>query len=314
MGKLFFKQNKNTQMLNLSEKIADSYRKGIPAKANPGNPVTSRRRKLFSTIKERTGGDPEAELDYSLRIIQKERPKIESYILSKNEVPQDNIADLVTQAYQLRCKEINDTQATLGVSEAEAGIFLEDDEAETAQANSPEQDNFIGELFAPIGIAAKHIHVKKHVQRGNGADQFVDASLVTGLLNTAGGILDKGALKRAAQNKPSGIVGLLTGGKKEYELLRTYLNDPKNADEKDQVLKGVITDVHELRGYAGSSSTGGGLANVGYGVKVAGTDVLKAIEDAKKKEAIKKALPLIIIGVIALIVVTVLIVKHANRK
>lgn len=294
-------------MLNLSEKIADSYRKGENPKSNPGNPVTSRRRKLFTTIKERTGGDPDAELNYSMKIIQRERPKIEDYIISKNEVPLDRIEDLIMQAYQLRCSEIDNTAKTLGVSEGEAGIFLEDDEAETETANNPEADNFIGELFAPIGIAAKHL---------NGSDNFVDAGLVSGIINTVGTKVDKGTLKRAAENKPSGVLGFLSGGKKQYELLRAYLQNPANTAEKDGVLRGTITDISQLKGYGGGDLPVKSGANIaGGGLNVAGVDVLKAIEDQKKKDAIKKALPFIIIGIVVIILVTVLIVKkNASNK
>lgn len=295
-------------MINLSEKIADSYRKNRNPKANPGNVVTSRRRKLYSTIKDRTGGDADAEFDYAMKIIGKERAKIENYVISKNEVPMDNLAELVMQAFNLRCQEIDQTARTLNVSDAEAGLFIEDDEAESALANNGEQDNFLGELFAPIGIAAKHLSGGE-----DSNDNFVDAGLVSGVINTIGGKVDKGTLKRAAQNKPSGILGFLSGGKKQYELLRSYLQDPKNAAEKDKVLKGIITDISQLAGYGGQlpANNSGILPN---GVNIAGIDVLKAIEDQKKKEAIKKALPFIIIGLIVIILITVLIVKNANRN
>lgn len=292
-------------MINLSERVADSYRKNEKAKANPANAVTSRRRKLYSVIKERTGGDPSAELEYSMKIIQKERPKLENYVISKNEVPADSIQDLILQAYKLRCDEIDSTASMLGVSDGEASIFLEGDEAESDLANNPETENFIGELFAPVGIAAKHITSME------GANNFVDPSLVQGVLGTAGNILDKSALKRAANNKPSGVVGLLTGGKKEYDLLRKYLQDPKNADEKDAVLRGIITDVTQLRGYA-LGTTGNVIA--GGGVRVLANDVIDQIAQQKKREIINKNLPFIIGGLILIIVVTVLIVKNANRN
>lgn len=291
-------------MINLSEKIADSFRKNRPLRANPGNPVTSRRRKLYSVIKDRTGGDPVAEMDYAMSILNKERAKIENYVISKNEVPMDKIQDLIMQAYQLRINEIDSTANMLGVSDGEAGIFLEDDEAETELANNPEADNFVGELFAPIGLAAKHL------QSESDSDNFIDPSLIQGVLNTAGGLFDKASLKRAASNKPAGIAGTISGGKKQYELLRKYLQDPANKDEKDMVLNGSIKEVTQLRGYGGAAGVSG---NAG-GVKIMADDVIKQIAAQKKREAINKALPFVIIGLIVIIVVTVLIVKNANRK
>jgi hypothetical protein len=293
-------------MINLSERVADSYRQGKTPKANPGNKVTSKRRKLYSIIKDRTGGDPQAEMDYAVKIIQKERPKIENYVLSKNEVPADDIQDLIMQAYQLRCDEIDSHSKMLSVSEGEAGIFLEEDEAESETANNPAADSFIGELFAPIGIAAKHI-------QGDDSDSFVDSGLVSGIINTIGSKVDKGTLRRAAENKKAGVLGFLSGGKNQYELLRTYLQDPANAAEKQAVLKGTITDITQLKGYGGAAGQAGGNRNMGAGLNVAGVDVLKAIEDQKKKDAIKKALPFVIIGLIVIILVTILIVKK-NAK
>lgn len=289
-------------MMNVSEKVADSYRTGNKPNANPANKVTRRRRKLFDTIKERTGGDPNAELDYSLKIIQRERPKIENYIMSKNEVPMDSLEDIVNQAYQLRCKEIDDTARTLGVSEGEANIFIEDDESETEQANNYEAENFIGELFAPIEIAASHL---------NKPEGFVDPNLISGLIGTAGAKIDSAAMKRAALDKKSGILGFLSGGKGEYEQLRKYLQDPKNKDEKDAVLAGVIKDPSQLRGF-------GGLQNqntlLGGKVGVFANDVIDEIARQKKREMIRKNLPFIILGIVAIILITYLIVKNAGNK
>jgi len=290
--------------MNLSEKVADSYRLGMPSKANPGNRITARRRKLFSTIKERTGGDPETEMQFAMEIIRKNRPKIDAYIISKNEVPLDTNEDATLQAYQLRCNEIEQMANILGVSEAEAGIFIEDDESENEDANNYEQENSIGELFAPIGIAAKHI------SGGTDSNSFVDENLIIGAINTLGAKFDAGALKRAAQDKSMGIAGFISGGKDEYNMLRAYLQDPKNADEKAKVLSGVIKDVRELRGYGGTAGTSG----QGTGVKLLAKDVIDEIARQKKREAINKALPFIIIGIAAIILITVLIVKRAKSK
>lgn len=287
-------------MLNLSEKIADSYRNKLPAKANPANKITNRRRKLFEHIKERTAGNADTELQYSMEFIKKNRPKIDAYIMSRNEVPLDSNEDVALQAYQLRCNEIEEAASILGVSEGEAGIFIEDDEAETAEANNYEGESSLGELFAPIGIAAKHLSTPS-------ADSFLDAGLVTGIANTIGEKIDVGALKRAAQNKPAGIVGFLSGGSKEYDAIRAYLQRPENIAEKNAVIAGTITSAMQLKGF-------GGLPANTTGVKVLAKDVIDEITRQKKREAINKALPFIILGIAAIILITVLIVKRAKNK
>ncbi len=162
-------------------------------------------------------------------------------------------------------------------------------------------------MFAPIGIAAKHLSYQ-----GDGSDNYLDGGLVTGLINTIGGKLDAGQLKRAAENKPSGIVGALTGGKKEYERLRAYLQNPANAEEKARVLNGQITNVNQLQGYGGGNTgnTGLNLPNL----NIAGTDVVAEMIRIKKREEIKKMLPFIIIGVVLIIFVTFLIAKNAKSK
>lgn len=285
-------------MNNVSEKVADSYRTNSKPVANPNNKVTRNRRKLFATIKERTGNDPNAELDYSLAIINRERPKIESYVINKNEVPADKLEDLVKQAYALRCVEIDSTANTLGVSENEANIFLEDDEADTEESNNYEAENFIGELFAPIELAVKHLN--------SGADNFIDPSIITGITNVAGQKIDSAQLRRAAQNKPSGIIGMLSGGKGEYELLKSYLQKEENKDEKQKVLSGIITNVSQLRGYG---NIGGGK-----GVNIAASDVINEIAKQKRKEEINKILPYVLIGVVAIILITVYISKNAKSN
>lgn len=290
-------------MQNIAEKVADSYRQNRKPVANPGNRVTANRRKLYQQIKERTGGNSNAELDFALSIVRKRKPEIEQYILSHNEVPMDTIEQLAVQAYNIRCKEIDETMNTLQVSEPEAVIFLEEDEAETKDAFNDEEGNYVGELFAPIGIIAK---------QNAGADEFIDSGLVSGLINTIGGKLDAAQLKRAAQDKRPGIVGALTGGKAEYEALRKYLQDPANVQIKQAVLNGTIKDVSQLPGFATGDNRGFG--SPGVGLNIAGRDVIDEIARIKRREMINKALPFIIIGLVLIVFVTIYITKHANRK
>jgi hypothetical protein len=293
-------------MKDVASKVANAYRTNTNPKANPNNRITVRRRRMYDKINKDSGGDENAKFQTCMNILKRNRGRLQSYIISRNETPMDSLEDLTLQAYALRCNEIESTARMMGVTEGEAGIFLEEDESDMETANNPDAKNRVGELFAPIGIAAKHISTK--------GDNFVDAGLVSGIINTVGSKVDKGTLKRAAENKPSGLLGFLSGGKKQYELLRSYLQDPKNVDEKNAVLKGIITEVTQLKGYGGQIPASGGTQILPGGVNIAGIDVLKAIEDQKKKEAIKKMLPMILIGLAVIILIVVLITKNANRN
>ncbi len=290
-------------MQTLSEKVANSYRDGSTVKPEANNKTTRKRRALYKKIMNQSHGNIGDQIAMSLNIIKQNRPLVESYVLSQNEVPLDNIEDLVKQAYELRSKEIDDTAQLLQVSEGEANIFLEADSSFQSGVNNFQGGADLGELFAPIGIAAKHL---SFTGEDSEPDSFIDANLVSGVIGTIGGKLDSAQLKRAAENKPSGIVGALTGGKKEYETLRSYLQNPKNADEKAAVIKGVINSVYQLRGY----STGGITLNQGVGgVNIAGVDVIEEIARQKRREAIRKAIPFLIIGVVVIVLVTFLIVR-----
>ena len=289
-------------MQNISEKVADSIRRNAKPNANPANKVTASRRKLFQNIKERTGGNVKAEMDFAISILERERPKIEKYVLSMNEVPMDNIGELATQAYNLRCREIDTVMKTINVSEPEALIFIENDESETENSFNDETNDFIGHLFAPVGIVAKNMH--------NENDNFIDPSIIGGIVNTVGGKLGAAQLKRAAENKNSGIVGFLTGGKNEYEIIRKYLQDPANVAEKNAVLAGTIKDVSQLKGFAQLAPS----INQGLGVNVAGSDVVSEIARIKRRETFNKYLPFVIIGLIVLIFATIYITKHASKN
>lgn len=288
-------------MINVSEKVADSFRNNKRAQANPTNTVTAKRRGLYSKIMDATGSDPEQSYKYSMDILKRQKPKLSAYVMSKNEMPVDDLDGLVMQAYKIRCNEIDSTKNILGVTDQEANIFLEDDEADMIEANSPEADNFAGELFAPIGIAAAYMEGKRN------PDNFVDPYVLSGAINTIGSKIDSAALKRAAQDKPAGVLGFLSGGSKEYDAIRKYLQNPANIAEKNAVIAGTITSAQQLKGFGGSIVPSGG-------VNVMAKDVIDEIARQKKREAINKALPFIIIGVIVLILVTVLIVKNAKRN
>ena len=286
----------------LSEAMAESFRSGFVNPPNANNKVTTGRRKLYEHILGQAGGDPNGELDYSMKLIKDGEPDIQKYVLSKGETPAPDAEDLALQAYNLRCQEIDNIANTIGVPDTDAQIFLEQDEDEAKGANSSAVDSNIGALFAPIGLAAKHLHRKGVAGHADNAAGGLLGGLLSGVIGAAGAKINSGDLMRAAEGKSAGIFGALgTGGTKFYDALRAYLQNPANADEKQNVLNGTITDVSMLRGY--QSLPQGGLAVQAQQV----TSQLKA-------NAIQQYLPYIFIGVIVLIVIIVVATKSVDRK
>jgi len=283
--------------------MAEGFRTGETPTPNKNNRQTTNRRKLYRQIKEQAGGDPSGELDYSLQIIRENLPTIQQYVMSRGEVPAEGIEDLTLQAYNLRSNEARGIADTLGVGINDALIFLEDDEATNIEANIGQPENFLGMYAAPIEIAAQRLNNPTDKDQ---VDNFVDPALVAGLINTAGEKINSSKLMRAAQNKPAGVVGLLSaGGTKAYDALRKYLQDPKNADEKKAILAGTITDVSQLR-FGGATDQ---IPNTGGGLKMLASDLADEVAKQKKKEMIRKYLPFIIVGLVLLIVVVYFVAR-----
>jgi hypothetical protein len=225
--------------------------------------------------------------------------------MSRGETPAQGVEELAIQASTLRQKEAESVAGAIDTSVDDALVFLEDDEATNMDANISMGENYLGMLAAPVQIAAHHL-VKGVVDKDQ-VDNFVDPAIIAGIINTAGAKINSADLKRAANNKPAGLLGALgQGGTKAYDALRKYLNDPTNADEKKAVLSGVITDVSQLRMFNTDQvpNTGGGS-----GLKLLGKDLVDEVAKQKKKEVIQKYLPIIIIGLVALIIIVVLIAR-----
>ncbi len=292
----------------IGEIMAESFRGGNIPTPNKNNQQTANRRKLYAQIKEQGGNDPDAELDYALSIVRENLPTIQQYVMSRGEVPADSVEDLTLQAYNLRQTEAQNLAQTLDVNVNDALIFLEDDEASNIDANIGTTDNFLGMYSAPVEIAASHL--LNRIPKDQ-VDNFVDPALVAGLLNTAGEKINSSKLRRAAENKPAGVVGLLSaGGTKAYNALRTYLQDAKNKDEKAAVLNGTITDVSQLRlnntDQVPEVPGQGGLFGQ---IKLTAKQLADEVAKQKKKEYIQKYLPIAIIGLVLLIVIVYFVAR-----
>ena len=319
-------------MSKISEVIAESYRGGRQVKPNVTNKLSVARKKMYEKIKNATGEDPDTELDYSLQLIKENTPQIQRYVMSQNELPADNSKGLAVQAYKLRCNQISAVAQALGVADNEAQVFLEQDEAESMDLESSDSDNYLGQLFAPIGIAATRIEQRKYKARGRGdnytevADSYdtqpenLSGDLVSGITQTIGNKVNTSTLIRAAQNKPAGLLGFLsTGGTAHYNALRDYFQ--KNPTIAKQVISGAIRDESQLPGWGinqlGTTPTDS--TNIldrlaGTGSNIGAPDILDAIRKSETKRQINKMLPFIIAGVVILIVATILITKSASKR
>jgi hypothetical protein len=281
-------------MKSICSTAADYYRTGKKKFANPNNSITTKRKNLFEKIKSSANGNISNEILLSMNIIKPNRDKIEQYVISQGESPAENIQHLIKQAYDLRSKQVDSVAASLGISDGEAIVTIEQDEDFQRKINNYSGGGNIGELFAPIGIAAKYL---SH----GGGDNF-NLSSVTSVV---GEKIDKSALIRAAQNKKPGIIGSISG-KRKYEQLRSYLNSPENIKEKEAVLKGIITDVSELKNF--------NPLNESSGVKVLAKDVIDQLKKNEKKKELNKIIPYAIIGVIIIILISVIITKYAGNS
>jgi len=292
----------------IGELMAESFRGGTTPTPNRNNKQTTNRRKLYAKIKERAGDDPDAELDYALSIIKENLPTIQQYIMSRGEVPADGIEDATLQAYNLRQREAQNLAQTLDVNLNDAMIFLEDDESSNIDANIGTEDNFLGMYAAPVEIAAMRLLDRTPKDQ---VDNFVDPALVAGLINTAGEKINAAKLRRAAEGKPAGVVGFLSaGGTKAYNALKAYLADPKNADEKKAILNGTITDISQLRlSGAGTDQVPNEQPGLFGQIKLTAQQLADEVAKQKKKEIIRKYLPIAIIGLVLLIVIVYFVAR-----
>jgi hypothetical protein len=246
-----------------------------------------------------------------MQLIKDGVPQIQRYILSQNETPANNINDLTVQAYKLRCRQISDVAKAMDIPLHEAEVWLEMDESEDITLENSNSDTYLGSLFAPIGVASTRLEQRK--KKGLAYDPSysmsekpdnLDANLVTGIVNTIGAKVSNADLRRAAQNKSAGILGFLgAGGTVHYNALRAYFQ--KNPNVAAQVINGTITDESQLPNWQGLPAG----ANV-----INSNDVVNSVAAYQKQQALKQYLPIVLIGIVALVIIIVLITKGASKN
>jgi len=299
-------------MSHISNALQEMYRTNRHIKPQRTNAITRARVKQYEDIKNATGEDGSSELDYSRQIVKDNLPIVQRYVLSQNETPASKTDDLIKQAYQLRCKQIDAVAKSMDVPTDEAEVWLEMDEADDMNLEVSGADSYLGSLFAPIGVAATRLQQKARkglaydpdYSMPDTLDPSQTGSIIGGVTQVLGGVLSGSELKRAAAGKPAGVIGSLsTGGSAHYNDLRAYFK--ANPNIAQQVLNGTITSESQLPNYAGNLS-GANILN--------SNDITGSIADYQRKQQIKKMLPIIIIGVVAIIIITVLISRNARKS
>lgn len=291
--------------------LLDKQIKGERLKSDGNNDVTKDRHSRFNSIVEQAEENPEAEYQIALSEIEDNLPRLQEYVLSKGEQPNEDISGLAQQVFNLRQKEISDTAETLGVSSAEALHILENNEAEFYDEMEYMPNEFLGGMFAPVLIVSRY---KKHRQHRKNKfdpdyDTFVSPELVSGIVNTIGEKLSASSLKRAAQGKPAGIIGTLSaGGASHYNALRDYFK--AHPEEAQLVIKGMITDESQLKLFQNPSQQDKNILSAnGIGLNDLKSSLEKNVADQYKK----KTIPYIIGGVLLVVLIIVLVVMSKKK-
>jgi hypothetical protein len=240
----------------LSEKMAESFRGGRVVKADINNAVTKERKRVESLLNETHKRTGRAKHLIALDFVKSNEGDVKKYIVSQGETPHENVAEMATQAFLLRQKEIDTVARTMDVPHTDAEVFLEESEAKAQEISHPDADNFLGGIMAGVGQVAS-------VGLGKLADAHQKK---TGKRGVAGFFAD--------------VLGGLAGG-----------------GEK-----------------ADNSGNDKGNAATNYSLGMLAKEIEDKVVDNKKKQVISQNLPLIIAGVVALILITILITRHATKR
>lgn len=225
--------------------LLDMQTRGENVSPNPANDVTIGRKAKGQRIMKKSEGNDSAAFQIAMNDISDNVPRLQEFILQHSEEPSPNLGDMVKQVYELRQRDAAEANDVLGFQGKEEPIlFLEQQEADFINENGYPLESFLGDLYAPIDIAYSYM------MKNSKPDNFVDPALLTGIINTVGSKVGSADLKRAAQDKPAGILGFLgAGGTAHYNSLRSYFKDPKNAATRQAVINGQITSEAQLPGW-----------------------------------------------------------------
>jgi len=139
----------------LGEVIAEETRTGRSRKPDRNNPVTKQRVNLDRKIRQQARELGRPLHDIAIEYVTSNIGDIQRYVTENGEQPLSNPAELATQAYLLRLRDVNKIKKTLGVSDEEAELYLDEAESKAQAMNTSEADNFIGGLLAVLAPVAQ---------------------------------------------------------------------------------------------------------------------------------------------------------------
>jgi hypothetical protein len=271
-------------MRSFSE-LLDMQSRGEDISPDANNKLTQRRKAWKAAIIEQAGNDGQTAYDMSLDILGNYVTRLQQFVLEHSEEPAPRLPDLAKQVYQLRMQDVKEVSEVLDYDNEQGVVHLEDQENLFEDENGYRMDGFLGELFAPIEIV--------YTQENKG-ESFIASDIANTLIPAIGNKVNKATLIRAAQGKPSGVLGFLsTGGKKHYEALVSYFR--ANPETAKKVLAGQITDESQLPNWTVPAQQG---------------NPLTPLADDLRKDQLKKMLPYII----GFLVILGLIVYFAARN
>lgn len=206
----------------INEVVAkQSQGEGTP-KPNHNNPISKNRRRLRNKIDAMSAELDKDPADVALEYVNQNVGTLQRYVTVGGEKPLDNPAELATQAFIMRQRDIDTVQNIIGCNRADAEIYLDESESKAIELNDPDADNFLGEIFEAVGRVA-----------GKGLSKIAD--------------------QRAAQGKKPGVFGFLadlTKPKPESVLspaqqdgngigilAKDVLESIKNAEKKKEINK-----------------------------------------------------------------------------
>lgn len=264
--------------------LLDMQSRGEDISPDANNKLTQRRKAWKAAIIEQSGNDGQTAYDMSLDILGNYVNRLQQFVLEHSEEPAPNLPDLAKQVYQLRMQDVAEASNVLDYDTEGATVHLEEQEDLFEAENGYRMDGFLGELFAPVEI----------VYTQGKPEGFIAADLANALIPAIGQKVNKATLVRAAQGKPSGVLGFLsTGGKKHYEALVAYFR--ANPETAKKVTDGLITDEAQLPGWT---------------VPAQGRNPLTPLADDLRKDQLKKMIPYII----GFFIVLGLVIYFASRN
>jgi hypothetical protein len=138
----------------INEIVAKQTESGKTPRPNDNNAISSNRRRLRNKIEATAAELDKDPADVALDYVNQNIGTLQRYVTTSGEQPLQNPAELATQAYLLRQKDIETVQNIIGCNRQDAETYLDESEAKAIEMNDSDADNFLGEIFEAVGRVA----------------------------------------------------------------------------------------------------------------------------------------------------------------